>query len=304
MHHPSFSSANIMRRFIPTRSSASTRETFYNRSRQSLAPEGNNTETGESGIELSWIGTRVVNVPSPLPSPRPDNEQWSKDYQFILAALGYTVGLGNLWRFPYMMYKHGGMVFLVPYFLVLMFIGIPTFFMELVLGQYVNSGPIMIFGRLAPAFKGLGYSMVAMISCVIVHYNMINCWSIFYFFSAFQSEIPWNSTEKSEEYFIKTVLHFDNNPTWNDFGDVQWQLILCSLATWMIVFLVIWRGITQSRVIVAFTCLYPFLCLLILCIIGLAQPGSFTKSLEFFWKFDIDEFMEPKVCFAFLNVHD
>ena len=115
-----------------------------------------------------------------------ENETWTTHYHFILAALGYAVGLGNLWRFPYKMSQHGGMTFLIPYFLVLLFLGIPIFFMELVLGQYVNYGPIKIFRRLAPLFKGLGYSMVAMISCLTVYYNMNNSWSIFYFASAFK----------------------------------------------------------------------------------------------------------------------
>ena len=102
---------------------------------------------------------KVIDIPQyQEPSAvKPEKEIWSTQYHFILAALGYAVGLGNLWRFPYKMFQHGGVTFLIPYFLVLLFLGIPTFFMELVLGQYVNYGPIKIFGRIAPILQGLGY---------------------------------------------------------------------------------------------------------------------------------------------------
>ena len=59
-----------------------------------------------------------------------------------------------MWRFPYLCYKHGGGAFLVPYSLMLLFIGIPCFFMEISLGQYAALGPVTLYTNMAPLFKG------------------------------------------------------------------------------------------------------------------------------------------------------
>ena len=62
-------------------------------------------------------------------------DRWLSRTTFLLAMVGYCVGLGNFWRFPYLCYKWGGALFFVPYWIMLLTIGIPVAFMELVLGQ-------------------------------------------------------------------------------------------------------------------------------------------------------------------------
>lgn len=65
----------------------------------------------------------------------PNRARWLNRTTFLLAMVGYCVGLGNFWRFPYLCYKWGGALFFVPYWIMLLTIGIPVAFMELVLGQ-------------------------------------------------------------------------------------------------------------------------------------------------------------------------
>ena len=73
--------------------------------------------------------------------------EWGNHCEYFLTSLGLAVGLGNLWRFPYVAYNHGGGTFLVPYFIMLIVVAIPLFFMELVLGQYAGLSAIKIYSR-------------------------------------------------------------------------------------------------------------------------------------------------------------
>ena len=143
----------------------------------------------------------------------PEREEWSNQCEFILSTVGYAVGLGNVWRFPYLAYKNGGGSFLIPYCIMLFFVGLPLFFMELVLGQYSRQGPTRVFGRIAPIFKGLGLAMIGATFFVGIYYNMIIGWTLFYMFSGFTSELPWVgcTPNVSSTHCISNDLNLNNS---------------------------------------------------------------------------------------------
>jgi len=128
-----------------------------------------------------------------------ENEErgnWSGRFDFFLSCLGYAVGLGNVWRFPYLCYKNGGGAFFIPYVVMLVFVGMPIFMLELALGQFTSCGPLTCW-KYAPIFQGIGVGMVAVSSMVAIYYNMIIAWTLYYLFASFTSKLPWQDCTAS-----------------------------------------------------------------------------------------------------------
>merc|ERR1712165_677890 len=241
--------------------------------------------------------------------PQAERGQWSNQFEFILSTIGYAVGLGNIWRFPYLAFQNGGGSFLIPYTIMLFFAGLPLFFMELCLGQYSGQGPTRVFGRLAPAFKGLGYAMLGATGFVAIYYNVIMAWTIFYMFSGFAETLPWSNctaanspncgfdntpVSPAEDYFNYVMLGKDETITWDNFGSVSWQLVLCLIAGWTIVCLSLIKGIQSSGKVVYFTAIFPFVVLIILFIFGLTLEGA-SKGIAYYLQPDLSKLSEVKV---------
>ncbi|KAG7494906.1 sodium-and chloride-dependent neutral and basic amino acid transporter B0+ [Solea senegalensis] len=121
-----------------------------------------------------------------------DRGNWTNKSEYMLSMIGFAIGLGNIWRFPYMAYKNGGGAFLIPYFLMLALCGIPLFFLESAVGQFCSQGPVNIW-RAVPIFKGIGVSMVVANILFSIYYGVIIAYALYYMFASFQSPLPWSS---------------------------------------------------------------------------------------------------------------
>ncbi|XP_061753682.1 sodium-dependent proline transporter [Nerophis ophidion] len=237
---------------------------------------------------------RESEVQSPLPVPNEiaQRGQWGGKYEFLLSCLGYCVGLGNVWRFPYLCYRNGGGVFLIPYFLMVFVIGVPLFLMELSLGQYGAAGPITVW-KCCPLLKGIGIGMLCVAVLVCLYYNVIIAWTFYYLGSSFQSPLPWscdavanaavcdtsNSSSgkllsPSEIFWNERVLGVVNSEGLHDPGPVRWPLALCLLAAWILVFLCTLKGIHSSGKVVYVTATFPYFVLIVLIIRGATLEGS------------------------------
>ncbi|XP_038631989.1 sodium- and chloride-dependent neutral and basic amino acid transporter B(0+)-like isoform X3 [Scyliorhinus canicula] len=115
---------------------------------------------------------------------------WSSKTDYLLSVVGCAVGLGNVWRFPYLAYKNGGGVFLIPYTLMLALVGIPMFFLESSFGQFASLGPIAVW-KAVPMLQGVGVTMILFGSISHISYTCIIAYSLYYLFASFQSPLPW-----------------------------------------------------------------------------------------------------------------
>ena len=131
--------------------------------------------------------------------------RWLSRATFILAMVGYCVGLGNFWRFPYLCYKWGGALFFIPYFVCLLFIGIPVTLMELSLGQKFQRGDVGVFRGIHPRLSGIGLASVLAAFAIVAYYNIIIGWSLIYLIMSFADPLPW-SIQNTVNGINKTCL--------------------------------------------------------------------------------------------------
>ena len=138
-------------------------------------------------------------------------------------------------------------------------------------------------------FQGLGYSMMALSSCMVIYYNVINFWSILYFFTSITmssstflngSYPEYSTAHQGEFYFQEKFLQMNGTEhSWGNFGAMRWEMVLCCMASWIIIGLVVAKSVNHSRYAVYFTCAYPFVCLLALSIIAMTKDGFWYHGL-------------------------
>src|SRR5947209_8471851 len=112
-------------------------------------------------------------------------EHWSSHLGFILAAAGSAIGLGTLWKFPYVTGENGGGLFVLIYIFCTFFIGIPVFMAELILGRKAQRGAVGIFESLshgATGWKGIGWLGVIASFILMSFYSVLAGWGLSYVF--------------------------------------------------------------------------------------------------------------------------
>ncbi|KAL0984950.1 hypothetical protein UPYG_G00150910 [Umbra pygmaea] len=214
--------------------------------------------------------------------------EWDNPTQFVLACVSYAVGLGNVWRFPYLCQMHGGGGFLIPYVIMLVLEGVPLFYMELAIGQKMRLGSIGAWGAISPYLGGVGLASVVTSMYLCLYYNVINAWSFWYLFHSFQSALPWaqcpvnsNMTGPIDEcerasptqyFFYRETLDISGSIEEN--GGIHMGQALCLMLAWMIVYLFIVKGVKSTGKVVYFTAIFPYLVLIIYLIRGVTLHGA------------------------------
>nr|XP_045582928.1 sodium-dependent neutral amino acid transporter B(0)AT3-like [Procambarus clarkii] len=210
-----------------------------------------------------------------------ERESWDSKLQFLLATVGYAVGLGNVWRFPYLAQKNGGGAFLIPYFVMLTFLGLPLFYLELAVGQRIRKGALGAWHQVSPFLGGVGIASAVVSFAVALYYNTVIAWCLYYLFQSFQSPLPWSdcphaigvveSNESSlaqeceragptQYFWYRDTL--DITDDLSQIGDFNWKIAGCMAIAWLLIYICIMKGIVASGKVVYVTAVFPYVVLM------------------------------------------
>jgi len=232
-----------------------------------------------------------------------EREGWGNKWEFILASIGLAVGLGNVWRFPYLCQKNGGGAFLIPYFIFMIIEGIPLFIIEYAIGQRMRKSAINCWRNVHPSLTGVGISCVIVSFMLCIYYVVVISWCLYYLFVSFTKSLPWqtsncpmydrianitNTTEREalrlnlsecclkdpqSYFFYEKALKVSTSI--DDLGSgVNGPLVGCLALAWVITYACIVKGVKSSGKAVYFTATFPYLILIIFFFRGVTLEGA------------------------------
>ncbi|ROK64946.1 Sodium-dependent neutral amino acid transporter B(0)AT3 [Anabarilius grahami] len=191
-----------------------------------------------------------------------ERPKWDNKVQYLLTCIGFAVGLGNVWRFPYLCQIYGGGAFLIPYLIALVFEGLPLLYLELAIGQSLRKGSIGVWHSISPLLGGVGYVEECVLSTPVNY------------------------------YWYRQTLNI--SPDIEQSGSLQWWLVLCLASAWSIVYICFIRGIETIGKAVYVTATFPYLVLTIFLVRALTLPGA-TDGLRYLFTPDWALLMDPQV---------
>lgn len=219
-------------------------------------------------------------------------ENWSARSGFIIAAVGSAVGLGNIWRFPYVAYENGGGAFLIPYLIALLTAGLPLLFLDYAVGHRSHGAPPKAYKKLWKPAETLGWWQVCVCIIIGLYYAGVLTWAGSYIF--FSLNQTWGADPES--FFFKTYLE-TSSATGFDFtfiGHLFWPII----AIWALTLIILYGGVKKG-VELCNRIFMPLLVILftILVIQAVRLPGA-VEGLNAFFTPNWSAMMDYKVWLA------
>lgn len=247
-----------------------------------------------------------------------ERDSWSGRFDFLLACCGSAVGLGNVWRFPYLCYRNGGGAFLIPYMIVVLISGIPVFLLEVALGQQTKLGAIQSWNAICPLLSGIGVASAVIVFFTLCYYAIILAWALFYLCQSFRTTLPWstcgnewnnnvtcresfkNISKEDAQNFTSPVLEYWENRVLKitegieDMGTMRWELVGLLLVVWIVCYLTVFKGTKSTGKAMYFTATFPYVMLIILLVRGVTLEGA-SKGIKFYLEPNITKLGEPQV---------
>ncbi|XP_070498018.1 sodium-dependent nutrient amino acid transporter 1-like [Chironomus tepperi] len=279
-------------------------------------------------IQMSLINDEEASISSEIKKEKPKNtvdeqfiakDKWSKDIEFLLSCIALSVGLGNVWRFPFIALENGGGAFVFPYIIVLLLVGKPLYYMELLLGQFSSRGCIKVYD-MAPAMRGIGVGQVISTCFVTTYYASLMGLTIRYFLASFNDPLPWSQCKdewnvscidssiksinfsddrpksSAELYFIKDILK-ETSSIDDGIGYPNWQLVLCLIFAWICIGGILIKGVKSSGKASYFLSIFPYIVMIILLIRSSTLEGA-IDGMIYFIKPQWNKIFEAQVWYA------
>jgi NSS family neurotransmitter:Na+ symporter len=201
----------------------------------------------------------------------PPRSTWTTQRAYIFASVAGVVGLGNIWRFPYMVGQNGGGTFVAAYLICILAVGIPLVILEAGSGSLTNRGPVGTFRRINATWgPWIGWFLVAMMLGIMSYYFVISGWTLGYAIDAVRGD-------------IKPFDEFTSG-----FASVWLYLLVAVL-----VLIVILRGISRIERTSMFLLPVLVVTMVGLAVYSLTLPGA-GQALDFYFSFNLKSFLEPK----------
>lgn len=202
---------------------------------------------------------------------RTARESFNTRGAFILAAIGSAVGLGNIWRFPYVAYENGGGAFIIPYLVALLTAGIPLLFFDYAIGHRYKGSPPLAFRRMGKGVEAIGWWQVLICFVIGVYYAAIVAWAAMYTYFSFNK--AWG--DDPEAFFFGKYLQAADEPgVVFDFVDGVW---IPMVAVWLVLLTILGMGVRRGIARASLIGM-PLLIVMFLILVGVALtlPGAAT----------------------------
>jgi len=218
-------------------------------------------------------------------------EQWDNRTAFVLAAIGSAIGLGNIWRFPYICYQNGGGAFLVAMLVALFTAGIPLLILEFSLGHKFQGSAPHAFFKVNKRLTWFGW-MAALIGFGIVsYYAIIMSWAFNFTIASFTE--AWGSDPAG--FFNDTLLGVTEGPL--TLGSFKPMIFVGLVVCWIWIVLSTWKGAKTVSKVVYFTVIVPWLLLVMFIIRSVTLPGA-VEGLNYYLTPDFAKLADPSVWLA------
>ena len=216
------------------------------------------------------------------------SNKWSRNIFFVLASIGASVGLGNLWRFPYMAYENGGGAFFVPYIICLVLVGVPLILFEIGAGRWGNGSIVKAFYKHDKATSWIGWLVLINSMIIVFYYAIILSWSLQYVF--YSINLSWG--DSTIDFFTKDVLSLTKSPL--EFGKINIFTLVSLLIIWTLVFIIVCKGTDRISKVLLVTVPVPFIMLIILTIRSITLDGG-LNGISYLLRPNVNKLTDIKV---------
>ncbi len=222
---------------------------------------------------------------------QPEGEQWASRWTFLLAAVGSAIGLGNIWRFPYVAYDNGGGAFFVPYLFALLTAGIPVLILEYTLGHRLRGSAPLSLRRLSRGTEWIGWWQVVVGFVISSYYAVVIAWALAYAWFAFGTR--WGDDPGT---FFEASFLQAGEP--GQVGGLVPGVLLPLVIVWAITLFIGYRGIKRG-IEAATRIMIPLLCVTFgaLVIRAVTLPGA-VEGLTVLFQPDFSALADSRVWIA------